>query len=227
MTGQRVEDALGAGWLKMLHPDDVQRMIDGIRIAIKTGQLADIEFRVRGVGGNWIRSRARGAPRYGPSGKVLCFYGVTEAMQDSASECEDMKAALAKLKYALDALPFGVMIADAQRCTINTMNHAAKQIYGDAFTLGMTLSEYTCAKLIRRDGTPLKPDDYPLARAILRSEPVDNEYLIFERQGAPPIHLAISSRPIYDDGQLIGGISIICAIQLDRTNERIKAGFTG
>lgn len=199
MTGQRAEDALGAGWLKMLHPDDVQPILDDLRASFETGQLQDIGFRIRSVDGNWIRVRARGAARYGPSGKILCFYGVTDAVQDDAGESDDQMAALAKLRNALDSLPFGVIIADAKRCTICMLNHAAKQIYGDAFTPGMTLPEYTRAKLTRVDGTPLRPDDYPLARAILRSEPVDNDHLILERQGAPPIHLVITSRPIYDD----------------------------
>jgi PAS domain-containing protein len=186
--------------------------MEGLRTSIKTGQLPDIEFRVRGVGGNWIRVRARGAPRFGPSGKALCFYGVIEAVEEGSGESEGMKAALGDMRHVLDALPYGVIIADAQRCTINMVNHAAKKIYGDAFTPGMTLAEFTRAKLTRLDGTALKPDEYPLAKAILHSEPVDNDDLLFERQGRPPIRLTISSRPIYENGQLIGGISMIRTI---------------
>lgn len=218
MTGQKPEEALGDGWMKMVHPDDLPIAKDGLRISLKAGQPQQIEFRVRRANREWVHVRARGSSRFGPSGKALCFYGVLEEVQDRAAASPEMVTRLDKLRKAVDALPFGIVIADAQCCTISMLNSTAKVLYGDDFVPGMTLPEYTRLRLKSSEGTSLKPYDYPLARAILRSEVVDDEEFTLERQGSPPIHLAISSRPIYDNGKLIGGISAIRVVEFGRVN---------
>ena len=78
ITGQPVEQALGNGWLKALHPDDVQPSLEAIRASLRTGKVIDIQYRVRQPHGEWKWMRSRGSPRVGPSGKVLCVYGVVE-----------------------------------------------------------------------------------------------------------------------------------------------------
>jgi PAS domain S-box-containing protein len=81
ITGQSMEQALGNGWLQMLHPEDVAPTEEAIRTSLGTGLPIDIKYRVRRPGGEWMWMRSRGAPRFGPTGKIVCIYGVVEEMR--------------------------------------------------------------------------------------------------------------------------------------------------
>jgi PAS domain S-box-containing protein len=81
LTGQTLEEALGAGWLKALHPDDVAMTMESIRNSLLHGKQIDVKYRVRKVDGDWIWIWSRGSPHFGPSGEVVCIYGVAEELQ--------------------------------------------------------------------------------------------------------------------------------------------------
>lgn len=83
LTGRRLEDALGDGWLRMVHPDDLATAKDGIRITLESGQPPTTEFRLMRRDGHWTRVRVRGLPRRGLSGEAICFYGALEVQDDS------------------------------------------------------------------------------------------------------------------------------------------------
>ncbi|HEY8402834.1 MAG TPA: PAS domain-containing protein [Cytophagaceae bacterium] len=59
-TGQKPEDALGEGWIKALHPEDVAAMIAEKEKAIKNHQMFNLEYRIRRSDGayRWHVARA-------------------------------------------------------------------------------------------------------------------------------------------------------------------------
>jgi PAS domain S-box-containing protein len=81
ITGQTLEEALGAGWLKALHPEDVAATLESIRNSLLQGKQIDVKYRVRQPNGEWKWIRSRGSPHFGPSGEVVCIYGVAEELQ--------------------------------------------------------------------------------------------------------------------------------------------------
>ena len=88
-TGQPLEQAMGHGWLNMLHPDDVGPTQEAIRICLSAGEPIDVHYRVRRRDGEWLPMRSRGSPRFAPSGKIVGVYGVVEAVikhQDNRPE---------------------------------------------------------------------------------------------------------------------------------------------
>ena len=83
ITGTTAEQWRGFGWLSALHPDDRQSTIDGMKRSFETGCPIDLEFRVRKSDTDaWKRMRSRGAARFGADGKILCWYGCLEAVED-------------------------------------------------------------------------------------------------------------------------------------------------
>jgi PAS domain S-box-containing protein len=80
ITGMSDEQWRGFGWMEALHPDDLQPTLDAMDVSFKTGRLIDLEYRVRRPGQDWIRLRARGAPRRGDDGNILCWYGCLEIL---------------------------------------------------------------------------------------------------------------------------------------------------
>lgn len=82
ITGQTLQEALGNGWINVLHPDDVAPTLESIRNSLDHGQQIDVKYRVRRTSGEWIWMRSRGSPHFGPSGEVVCVYGVAEEIQN-------------------------------------------------------------------------------------------------------------------------------------------------
>ena len=85
ITGQPMEQALGNGWLRVLHPNDVAPTLEAIHLSLHTGDGIDVKYRVRKTGEEWKWMRSRGSPRFGPTGKIVCIYGVVEEFNDVES----------------------------------------------------------------------------------------------------------------------------------------------
>jgi len=90
LTGMSCEQARMFGWLDALHPDDKTPTLKALREAIDTGRPIDVVHRVKMVNGGWKWLRARGSPSYGPSGKIVRWYGGCEDID----EFKAMEAAL-------------------------------------------------------------------------------------------------------------------------------------
>ncbi len=90
ITGQPLREALGNGWLKVLHPDDVPPTLEAIRISLTTGAEIDIRYRVRKGLGPWKWMRSRGAPRLLESGEIVAVYGVVEQIETMETTANDV-----------------------------------------------------------------------------------------------------------------------------------------
>lgn len=77
LTGQLMEDALGHGWLRSLHPDDVDPTVLAIERSIASRISIDVMYRIRNKG-RWKWMRSRGTPRLDDSGEVEMVYGIVE-----------------------------------------------------------------------------------------------------------------------------------------------------
>jgi PAS domain S-box-containing protein len=209
-TGQTDEDALGNGWLKMLHPDDVEPTLKAIEHTLKTGDPIDVEYRVRSASGEWRWMRSRGAPRFLPSGKIVCIYGVVEEVHAHKQVSEELLNCQIELKTAVDAVPVGIALADTQDLRIYMVNPVAAEIFGGTLFAGQTLTEASRLPLTRIDGSELRAEDFPLARTLLRGETVGAQRLKFKRSDGTVIPLEISSKPVFaNEGSLIGGLMMV------------------
>jgi PAS domain S-box-containing protein len=209
-TGQPIEEALGNGWQKMLHPDDVEPTRAAIRVSLDTGAPIDIEYRVRRPHGEWTRMRSRGSPRFGPTGKVICVYGVVEEVENHKQITEELRNSQAELRAAVNAVPLGMILADAQDCSVYMVNPAAERIFQGAVFPGQQLTDLSTLRFARTDGLPIHPDECPLLRTILRGETVSSQRVLYTGPGGTEMHLEISSKPIYSDNRsLIGGLMLV------------------
>ncbi len=209
-TGQTDEEALGNGWMKMLHPDDVEPTLKAIERTLKTGEPIDIEYRVKSTAGEWRWMRSRGAPRILPSGKVVCVYGVVEEVHAHKQVSEELRNSQIELRTAVDAVPVGIALADTQDLRIYMVNPVAAEIFGGALFAGQTLAEASRLPLKRIDGSGLRAEDFPLARTLLRGETVGAQQLRFTRREGTEVSLEISSKPVFtNDGSQIGGLMMV------------------
>ncbi len=80
-TGQPLGEAMGNGWMRMLHPEDRARTRKAVGQTLELGIAIDVEYRVRKAGGGWTWMRSRGGPRFSESGEIIGVYGVVEEIE--------------------------------------------------------------------------------------------------------------------------------------------------
>ena len=84
LTGQPGRNALGRGWLDMLHPEDRDRAETTWTECFTNCRMMDVEYRTHTVGGDWRWCRSRAVP-IGPEvseGRAKEWVGVLEDVDD-------------------------------------------------------------------------------------------------------------------------------------------------
>ena len=86
-TGQRCEEAVGTGWLDVVHSDDRAQLIDALRAAIESRAGFSLRYRIRRADGTARRVLHVAVPRALPTGQ---FAGLIATLTDeSAAEAGD------------------------------------------------------------------------------------------------------------------------------------------
>ena len=75
-TGYSAEQALGDGWSRGVHPEDLGRWLDTCVRAFDSREPFEIEYRLRRRDGEYRWMLDRGVPRYGGDGRFLGYAGV-------------------------------------------------------------------------------------------------------------------------------------------------------
>jgi PAS domain S-box-containing protein len=98
MTGQTREECQQKGFIDAVHPDYQERCWNALTESLRTGKLVDVEFRAVAAGGGWRWMRVRGAPRYGPSGEIVRWYGMAEDISEHKREIESLSQLLSEME---------------------------------------------------------------------------------------------------------------------------------
>jgi PAS domain S-box-containing protein len=75
-------------WLEALHVDDLEPTIRAMRLALRSGEAIDVEYRILSVDGEWRWMRSRGSPRFAPSGEITRWYGSVEDIHDEKQQLQ-------------------------------------------------------------------------------------------------------------------------------------------
>jgi PAS domain S-box-containing protein len=98
LFGRSVDDLLANGWIDIVHPDDVDRVIARWRQSLETGEPYEVEFRLRASDGQYRWHLVRAEAMLAPDGEIVEWFGCT-------ADIEQLK----RLEAALD-----VALADAK-----------------------------------------------------------------------------------------------------------------
>lgn len=96
-TGANVSEVLGDGWVRFVHPDDVDRTVATWAAAIQSGARYDVEWRVRTRDGSYRWCHARGAKQAGVPGGEPVWYGILEDVHDRRVAADSFRRAEAEL----------------------------------------------------------------------------------------------------------------------------------
>jgi PAS domain S-box-containing protein len=210
LTGFTKEQALSLGWMDALHPDDLEPVKQAIKKALATRQGTDIQYRVRHQDGKYRWMRSRGFPRFDQAGKIICWYGGLEDIQEQKQIEDALQISQAALQAIADVAAAGVVVANAPEGTIVLANPEAKRVFRNAIRPGQVIAGYGQWDAANIDGQPLKPEEYPLARAILRGETTNAQEVLCSREDGTQARVTLSAKPINgQDGRRIGAVMIV------------------
>ena len=86
-TGVPLEEQLGNGWLKLVHPEDRERMSQTYHVAWGQRHVFEFEYRLRHRDGEYRWVRDRGLPRFDEQNQIIGYIG-------SAWDLSDQKQAI-------------------------------------------------------------------------------------------------------------------------------------
>ncbi|MHB1264333.1 MAG: hybrid sensor histidine kinase/response regulator [Gemmatimonadaceae bacterium] len=99
-----------------------------------------------------------------------------------------------RLALILDQLPIGVSVVDTEGRMVLS-NHKAHELLGQSVDVGEGLEQLTGFTFHRQDGTPYRPGDHPLVRA-LRGEGVVGEVMRVRTVSGREFPLAVTAAPV-------------------------------
>jgi PAS domain S-box-containing protein len=105
LTGLKIADSVKDGWIKALHPGDLDRTMDTWNESLRTGKPLDVEFRIRLDNREWRWMRSRAWPRLDQHGKIIRWYGTIEDIQDRRNAEEALRKTQALLQAVVNVVP--------------------------------------------------------------------------------------------------------------------------
>ncbi len=217
LTGLSVQESLGSGWVRALHPDDIPPTLKAWEESIRTGQPFDMQYRVHCVDGAWRWMRARASPRR-DDGKIIRWYGTLEDIDDHKKAGEALLRSEARLHAVFHAVPVGIVIADAPDGRVVMGNPQAESILRTPATPEILIDDYCHASESFAPGNKEYPSsENPLADAILHGRNLGPyEYLRHYSDGTSS-WVSLSAAPVIElDGTISGGVVAVQDIDQEK-----------
>jgi formate hydrogenlyase transcriptional activator len=142
-TGLSQAEALGLGWQRTFHPDDLGKVMENWRAVQASGEPSGAEARVRRFDGEYRWFLLRAEPVRDQHGSIVRWFG-------TSTDIEELKRAEKELQDLVDYVPQLIVIRDPD----------GRSIYANRATLdylGRTFEEFLEPGF---DQTVIHPDDW-------------------------------------------------------------------
>ncbi len=113
VSGQSVEEILGAGWLDALHSADRENTIQTWQQAVAAKSVYETEFRVLTTAGEYRWFAARGVPILNADGSVREWIGANTDIHERKIAEEKVRESEAQFRRMADNTPVMVWVTDA------------------------------------------------------------------------------------------------------------------
>ena len=214
ILGYESEEFVGRNAFELMHPDDQGKTAMLLAELLQgAGSSRSAEFRFRHKNGTWRWLEGTGTNLlYEPGVQAIVgnFRDITERHQ-AEEEREQLLAQLAiehaRLEEVLRQMPAGVIIAEAPSGKIIMGNRQVQEIWRHSVLPSSNIEEYGEWKGFHPDSSIVKPEEWPLARAITKGEVVQGEEIEYLRGDGTRGFMRISAAPIRDrSGKIVAGV---------------------
>lgn len=218
ILGYTRDELLPLTFQQITHPDD---LAPDLRLVAQTlaGEIPGytLEKRYLHKSGREVWINLTVSLVRSDSGGPVHFISVIEDISERKRMEHELNRARDTLQAAMDCSQAGIALAEAPSGRLTYVNQAGLRIRGASeaeVVTGVTADLYSAVWNIRNpDGTPMAPDEIPLAHAILRAEPSSKEIVIRRAPGDDRIVLTHAA-PIFDR---TGRVTAAVAVFLDLT----------
>ncbi len=245
-TGYTQEELIGNNWWETLCKDGHGNKVHKLLAKMQRGDVSNYELSLTAKSGEAVILELNSANYYDEQGRLERIVGLgvnitrrkeTErAVAKTKKELEqrvllrtiELRNASQRLETVLQSLPVAVMIADRSG-RILEKNDMVDQIWGGDAPLSLTIEDYSLyAGWWVESGEKLKPQEWPLARAVSKGEIVMGERIDITRFDGSCGTIINSAAPIYDTedkltGAVVASLDITHQRELERKTQQIAA----
>jgi len=202
-----LKEAAGWGGQRMLHPDDVERVMSKIKHRFEIGEAWEDTFPLRGKDGNYREFLSRAVPIRDAKGKVVCWFGTNTDISDRQAMEDALFVEKERAQVTLHSIGDAVICSDITGI-VSCLNPVAEKMTGwtAADAVGQPVTEV--ARILDAATGEAIPNPMELAVTENRTMSLPENSHLVQRNGlATPIEDSVS--PIHDrKGQISGAVIV-------------------
>jgi PAS domain S-box-containing protein len=217
-------EGTGAAFFDLVHPEDRNRVRDAVSSALREGCPYSAAFRIVRPDGSIRRVTNRGRAIY-PEGDTIVvgtITDVTELEQEMQRLYDQAAEEKNRLSMVLNNISEEVWFHDAAGRVI-LANPAAERGFGDV--VGREIHAHADSlQVFRPDGTPRRPEENPVMRALAGEEIRDLEEIVKLPQSGDLRNRSVTSVPARSpEGSVLGVVSVVRDITERSAADRVLA----
>ena len=113
ISGQNVEEILGAGWLNALHPNDREKTVEIWQRSLAAQNIYETEFRVLTITGEYRWFAVRGVPILNGDGSIREWVGANTDIHERKMAADDLRDSEDKFRNLANSISQLAWMADA------------------------------------------------------------------------------------------------------------------
>jgi PAS domain S-box-containing protein len=219
-TGLSLDQALEWGWTSVVHPDDVEGLLEMWRAIRKSGTRGEAEARLRRFDGEFRWFLFRAEPMHDEVGNIAKWYG-------SATDIEDRKRA--EVALCESEQRFRDYAETASDWLWETgPDHRLTRISENVNAGGIPPSRLTgVARWEIATDVESEPEKWRLHRATLDAHRPFRNFVYTVNESGSPVYVQTSGKPFYDaNGNFLGyrgtGTDITATIRANHAEEALR-----
>jgi PAS domain S-box-containing protein len=221
------ERLIGTQLSEWMDPEDRDACYLFLRETLETGAAQSCALRLRRADGSTFWAGLEGvAVREGDGDSTELRVTLSdisvrvEAEQVAEQARREKEETLALLDAVLDQMPAGVYVAESPSGKLIMENEEVEKLLGHTTFDTSSYEDYGRFGALHPDGTPYKPEEYPLARVVLHGESIRGEGMHYRRGDGTIIQLSFNAAPILGaQGETIAGIVVFQDVTVIREAE--------
>lgn len=185
----RSEEATQEAFSRVVHPEDVDRVMYHLSLGVDYGRSYEIEHRLLFPDGTerWVSSIVE--PKLSSAGKVICLYGTTQDITPRKQVEAQLQNKTNEFQAIFDSISDSIMVYDHEG-KIQHRNAVSSRFFSQDGQY-----ETSCQEIFHPDKATL-PEECPVERALM-GERVDTS-ITWEKKGQDTRYLDVTATPISD-----------------------------
>ncbi len=219
------EQAIGRAISEFVSPEDFGRTTEMLHRKLTKGGTTRYDVRVRNTAGDWLYWEINSGLTFDRDGRPLELHvvgrDVTERKRAEERQrllLQELNASQAELRAVYDAVPVGIVLAEAPSGRITGGNAEAERIFGHPVLPSPDVASYREWIGFHADGRQVEGHEYPLSRALRGLEERPELEVLYRRGDGRDAWLRLIASPIRDEQGDITG-AVVAALDIDKKRQ--------